>query len=133
MVEETITRYTLEDVGKHNEKGSPWVIIHDNVYDMTNFLDEHPGGEEVLLDVAGTVATEQFEDVGHSTDARTLLKEYLIGELVEEDKQNTTDTGAPTWGSSAPEESSSLMSWVIPVLVGTLVTLLYKFYLAPQK
>jgi len=71
-------------VAKHNEKNSTWTVIHDNVYDLTKFLDEHPGGEEVLLDVAGTVATEQFEDVGHSTDARTLMKEYYIGELREE-------------------------------------------------
>lgn len=44
---------------------------------------KHPGGEEVLMEQAGKDATEPFEDVGHSTDARELLKEYLIGTLPE--------------------------------------------------
>lgn len=42
---------------------------------------QHPGGEEVLLEQAGADATESFEDVGHSTDAREMLEQYLIGEL----------------------------------------------------
>ena len=42
---------------------------------------QHPGGEEVLLEQAGTDATESFEDVGHSTDAREMLEQYFIGEL----------------------------------------------------
>lgn len=42
---------------------------------------QHPGGEEVLLEQAGRDATESFEDVGHSVDAREMLKQYLIGEV----------------------------------------------------
>lgn len=45
------------------------------------FCVQHPGGEEVLLEQAGADATESFEDVGHSTDAREMLEQYLIGEL----------------------------------------------------
>jgi hypothetical protein len=43
---------------------------------------QHPGGEEVLLEQAGGDATTAFEDVGHSTDARNMLKEYQIGVLL---------------------------------------------------
>lgn len=39
------------------------------------------GGEEVLLDVAGQDATEAFEDVGHSDEAREILNGLLIGNL----------------------------------------------------
>ena len=46
---------------------------------MTKFLDEHPGGEKFLIDNSGMDATEVFEDVGHSSDAREILKKYLIG------------------------------------------------------
>jgi cytochrome b involved in lipid metabolism len=86
---EEITQYSLEEVAKHNEKKSVWLLIHDNVYDVTKFLEEHPGGEEVLLEQAGRDATEAFEDVGHSSDARDLMKQYKIGELNQEDKQKT--------------------------------------------
>lgn len=39
------------------------------------------GGEEVLLDVGGQDATEAFEDVGHSDEAREILEKLLIGNL----------------------------------------------------
>ena len=69
----------------------PWTVqtstIHDiQVYDVTKFLSEHPGGEEIMLESAGADSTEGFEDVGHSSDARILLADYLIGELREEDR-----------------------------------------------
>ena len=54
---------------------------------ILNFLQiiffQHPGGEEVLIEQAGKDATESFEDVGHSTDARDIMKKYKIGELCE--------------------------------------------------
>lgn len=42
---------------------------------------QHPGGEEVLREQAGGDATESFEDVGHSTDAREMAGSMMIGEL----------------------------------------------------
>lgn len=42
---------------------------------------QHPGGEEVLREQAGGDATENFEDVGHSTDARTMSESFIVGEL----------------------------------------------------
>lgn len=49
------------------------------VYDVSKYLDDHPGGAEVMLDVAGQNADEFFEDIGHSKEAREELKKYLIG------------------------------------------------------
>jgi len=76
----------LEEVKQHNigrgADKSVWTIIHDKVYDVTKFLDEHPGGEEILIENAGVDSTENFEDVGHSSDAREMLEEYYIGKNV---------------------------------------------------
>ncbi|KAI9769124.1 MAG: hypothetical protein M1840_004475 [Geoglossum simile] len=77
----TPTEFTYADVATHNTKKDIYVVIHDNVYDVQKFVDEHPGGDEVLLDVAGQDATEAFEDVGHSDEAREILSTYLIGKL----------------------------------------------------
>lgn len=44
---------------------------------------QHPGGEEVLLEQSGCDATEAFEDIGHSSDARELMEPLKIGEIVE--------------------------------------------------
>ncbi|KAI9794631.1 MAG: hypothetical protein M1816_004518 [Peltula sp. TS41687] len=73
--------YTYADISAHNSKKDGFVVIHDRVYNAASFVDEHPGGEEVLLDVLGQDATEAFEDVGHSDEAREILNSLLVGRL----------------------------------------------------
>uniref|UniRef100_A0A9J7XVM2 Cytochrome b5 n=1 Tax=Cyprinus carpio carpio TaxID=630221 RepID=A0A9J7XVM2_CYPCA len=73
--------YRLSEVEERNSFKSTWIIINNKVYDVTKFLEEHPGGEEVLREQAGGDATESFEDVGHSTDAREMASSMVIGEL----------------------------------------------------
>uniref|UniRef100_A0A5F5Q070 Cytochrome b5 n=1 Tax=Equus caballus TaxID=9796 RepID=A0A5F5Q070_HORSE len=84
--DKAVKYYTLEEIKKHNHSKSTWLILHHKVYDLTKFLDEHPGGEEVLREQAGGDATENFEDIGHSTDARELSKTFIIGELHPDDR-----------------------------------------------
>ncbi|XP_062032769.1 cytochrome b5 type B isoform X2 [Lepus europaeus] len=79
--ETSVTYYRLEEVAKRNSPKDLWLVIHGRVYDITRFLNEHPGGEEVLLEQAGADASESFEDVGHSSDAREMLKQYYIGDV----------------------------------------------------
>jgi len=73
--------FTYSDVSSHSSKKDLYLVIHDKVYDSSSFVDEHPGGEEVLLDVGGQDATEAFEDVGHSDEAREILDGLLVGTL----------------------------------------------------
>jgi len=73
--------FTYAEIQAHSAKKDLYVVIHDKVYNATAFVDEHPGGEEVLLDVGGQDATEAFEDVGHSDEAREILDGLVIGDL----------------------------------------------------
>ncbi|XP_031550968.1 cytochrome b5-like [Actinia tenebrosa] len=124
-------KLTFEEVKDHNKAGKCWVVIHDNVYDVTKFLDEHPGGEEVLLEQAGGDATESFEDVGHSSDARDLMKDYHIGELVEEDKRDNVPSKKPNYGDETKKESgSSWLSILLPAaIVVTIAMISYKLFM----
>uniref|UniRef100_A0A0N5A635 Cytochrome b5 n=1 Tax=Parastrongyloides trichosuri TaxID=131310 RepID=A0A0N5A635_PARTI len=88
--------FKREDVKQHTVSSSCWIIVNNQVLDVTKFLDEHPGGCEVLLEHAGGDATEAFEDVGHSTDARQMLPEYILGEIIEEEKWTYTTSKKST-------------------------------------
>lgn len=125
--------FKLEEVKEHNnskgEDKSIWVVIHDKVYDITKFLDEHPGGEEILIENAGTDSTESFEDVGHSSDAREMLEAYYVGELHEDDKSGSTDKGAKSWTSSQAtiEEESTWSSWFVALILALAASFLYRY------
>ncbi|PIM99080.1 Cytochrome b5 [Handroanthus impetiginosus] len=80
----TLTKlYTMEEASQHNTSDDCWVVVDGKVYDVTTYLDEHPGGDDVLLGAAGQDATEEFEDAGHSKTARELMEQFFIGELDE--------------------------------------------------
>ncbi|XP_054725028.1 cytochrome b5-like [Uloborus diversus] len=124
--------YSLEDIASHNNKKSVWILIHGNVYDVTKFLEEHPGGEEVLLEQAGKHATEAFEDIGHSTDARELMKQYKIGELCDEDRQKIKEIQEKNHWPVAGSDESSWRNWLIPIIVAVSASIAYRFYLSYQ-
>ncbi|KAG0719456.1 Cytochrome b5 [Chionoecetes opilio] len=124
--------FTLKEIAKHKSPESCWFVIHDKVYNVSKFLDEHPGGEEVLLESAGQNVTENFEDVGHSTDAREMMAEYYIGDLCEEDKKHTKDKGPKSWTSDKSSSDSMWRSWLLPVGLAFIASLLYRVFALPQ-
>ncbi|KAK6731845.1 hypothetical protein RB195_007977 [Necator americanus] len=83
---DNLKEISLSEVEKHSTVESCWIVMEGKVYDVSKFLNEHPGGAEVIAELAGKDATASFEDVGHSKDAREMAKEYLIGKV-----QATTD------------------------------------------
>ncbi|KAK7420300.1 hypothetical protein QQZ08_010500 [Neonectria magnoliae] len=124
-----IKEYSFQDVAEHNTKNDMFCVIHDKVYDCTKFLDEHPGGEEVMLDVAGQDSTEAFEDVGHSDEAREVLEKLYVGEL----KRVAGDPGpknTATGNSQASTKSDgglSLGLYAVVVVGGFLAYVGYQY------
>ncbi|KAG9499630.1 hypothetical protein J7337_008089 [Fusarium musae] len=74
-------RITINELENHRSVDTGvWIAIAENVYDISSFLSQHPGGDAILLDAAGTDATEDFFDL-HSDEAEKLLPAYHIGRL----------------------------------------------------
>ena len=48
---------TLEECNQHTREDSCWLIVHGKVLDVTEFLDEHPGGLDILLQSTGEVSS----------------------------------------------------------------------------
>merc|ERR1712039_552408 len=52
---------TETEVAKHSTETDCWCIVGDEVYDVTNFLADHPGGKKAIMLFAGKDATEEFD------------------------------------------------------------------------
>ena len=53
--------FSMEEVAKHNKKDDLWIAVKGIVLDVTNWLDEHPGGPQALFSHMGKDASEEFE------------------------------------------------------------------------
>jgi len=69
------------ELAKHNTPEDCWVCVDGRVYDVTKFLSQHPGGEKILYDVAGTDATKQFFEVHRLDVLKKLGPKLLVGDL----------------------------------------------------
>src|ERR1043166_8140041 len=87
-------RVTADEVSKHNTESSIWIIVHDKVYDVTNFLNEHPGGKKVLLKVAGTDATQQFDNFHALSILEKYSSQLQIGEVGTQESAETASNEA---------------------------------------
>ncbi|KAL4798693.1 FMN-dependent dehydrogenase-domain-containing protein [Aspergillus venezuelensis] len=95
----TVTR---AEIAQHNSRQSCWVAIHGAVYDITEFLNEHPGGAKVLLRCAGRDATSDFDSV-HSPEllAETLPATALRGHIDAAELAETVKEKADTTKATA--------------------------------
>ena len=49
------------EVAKHNTETDCWCIIDGEIFDVTKFLPDHPGGKKAILIYGGKDATEEFD------------------------------------------------------------------------
>lgn len=78
--------YTLAEIAEHKVANSYWLAIGDYVYDVTQFMDKHPGGRAILTKHSGTDVTVAFDAVNHSTSAKKHMEQFKIGELAKADR-----------------------------------------------
>ena len=75
--------YTLSDVANHSSNSDCWIVISNNAYDVSSYIDQHPGGAREILRYCGKDATTGFDTMGgrgsHSSEAQAMLADYLIG------------------------------------------------------
>ena len=74
--------FTIQQVKEHNTPGDLWIVIRNKVYDVSVYMDEHPGGDIIMDALPGMDATLLFDDVGHSDEALEIMEGLCIGTLV---------------------------------------------------
>ncbi|KAK9374792.1 FAD binding domain-containing protein [Lipomyces chichibuensis] len=73
--------FTPEEVSKHNKKTDCWVIVKNLVMDVTNFLEDHPGGVNAIVNFAGRDATTEFEMLHEDRVIPKYAPESVIGRV----------------------------------------------------
>ena len=71
----------FDELAQHSSSSDLWVAIHDKVYDLTEFVHEHPGGATVISQLAGMDATAGFTEAGHSARARDMMEQYVVAHM----------------------------------------------------
>lgn len=88
------------ELAKHNSANSCWLLISGKIYDVTTFLNQHPGNASTILPTCGTDATAAYASRGgtgsHSSSATAMLADYYIGNLNQTVKTNADSPTSPT-------------------------------------
>lgn len=87
----------LNDICQHNTKQDCWIVINDSVYNVTDYLDQHPGGSTIIINCSGRDATKEFNQVGHSRNANAILAKYAIGQVDKSDEIPSLFQNIWTW------------------------------------
>mmetsp|Transcript_11036 Transcript_11036/g.24266 ORF Transcript_11036/g.24266 Transcript_11036/m.24266 type:complete len:91 (-) Transcript_11036:142-414(-) len=75
------------EVAEHNRTDDCWVVINRSVYNLTDFVQIHPGGRRAIIKHAGTDATIKYTSVSqHTASSNLILEKYKIGELHENEE-----------------------------------------------
>ncbi|KAJ3347482.1 hypothetical protein HDU83_002081 [Entophlyctis luteolus] len=110
-----MTKFSVEEVALHNKESDIWIIVHGNVYDITGFLSEHPGGKKVLLKVAGTDATKQFDQFHGASALEKYGPKLLKGSIgTNTDNAPAASADAELVGTEAGESFGDLVPFGDP-------------------
>ena len=77
-----VKRYTMAQVRRHDSARSCWTVVNSRVYDLTGWINQHPGGASRILATCGVDATAAFTDE-HAGESRatSILRSFKIGRL----------------------------------------------------
>lgn len=80
----TIKSFTALEVAGHKDQASCYTSINNSVYDLTLWVNIHPGGKERILSICGIDGTERFMNKHHGAQKQmTILARYKIGVLTQ--------------------------------------------------
>ena len=76
----SLKSFTAEEVARHAAANDCWVVIKGRVYDVTSYVEEHPGGLAILKNAGGD-ATAGFHGPQHPPRVYDMIDDYLIGDV----------------------------------------------------
>ena len=94
----------MKEISKHARFDDCWTVIDGKVYDISDFMYDHPGGPYILLyRAAGKDASTDFHSQGHTSDAFDQLKKLEIGRIFSHCEDTSDDSNGSNSKSSMDE------------------------------
>lgn len=94
--------FSIADVATHKTKEDLWLIVDEDVYDLTKFQDEHPGGAKILTRVAGKDASKQFWKYHNEGILKKYKSQLQVGSL--DSKKRPAAAPLPTPPATPPTQ-----------------------------
>lgn len=109
---------TSLSITSHNAEDDCWTIIDGNIYDITEYVNFHPGGKQQILTACGVDATEAFNtkggrDHGHLPSTLAILEQYYVGSANEGNETVNTETPTEATESSQTTQTTESQSTTI--------------------
>jgi len=73
--------YTKSEIRYHNTEASAWIVAGDNIYDVTDYIEIHPGGKYSIMKKIGGIVDCSQDLMFHSKSGQNHWKRYLIGKI----------------------------------------------------
>jgi alkylation response protein AidB-like acyl-CoA dehydrogenase len=99
--------FTKDDVASHNKTDNLWIIVDDDVYDLTKFQDDHPGGKKILQRVAGKDASKQFWKYHNAGILKKYKSQLQVGSLDSKAKAAAPAPKSAPAPAPAPQKQSA--------------------------
>mmetsp|Transcript_61983 Transcript_61983/g.202173 ORF Transcript_61983/g.202173 Transcript_61983/m.202173 type:complete len:108 (+) Transcript_61983:80-403(+) len=99
---------SAEELAGHRAENDCWIAIHGDVYDVSSFVGEHPGGKHLLMDVAGYDGTAAFQTIHQ--------KEIIDQKLPPGSKKGTISPSEQEKAKPPVKPNVSCLDWLKRVL-----------------
>ncbi|KAK9776055.1 putative Cytochrome b5 heme-binding domain-containing protein [Seiridium cardinale] len=97
--------FKASDVASHNKPDSLYIIVDEDVYDLTKFQDDHPGGKKILQRVAGKDASKQFWKYHNEGILKKYKSSLQVGSL--DTKKKVEEVAKPDAAVAAPKATEA--------------------------
>jgi cytochrome b involved in lipid metabolism len=89
--------YTRSEIERHNTETSAWIVAGDDIYDVTDYIEHHPGGKYSIMKKIGGVKDCTQDLLFHSKSGQKYWKQFLVGKVTKNPSRNRLPVEKEWW------------------------------------
>ena len=89
--------YTRSEIRRHNTEASAWIVAGEDIYDVTDYIEHHPGGKySIMKKIGGAVDCTQDLKF-HSKSGQKYWDRFLVGKVTRTISKNRLPVEKDWW------------------------------------